>query len=153
MAVSYMRGQAYQWIRPRVQQAIVDGDEGKDRMFKNFDSVRNEVKAIYGLSNEQQVAIRSIQHVRQKMSAAAYTAKFKEYSSKTGWDDKALLTMYYRGLKDNVKDELMHSSAKQNTLDSMSKIAIELDDALYERAMEKRHTGQFQGRSGYHSNS
>jgi hypothetical protein len=153
MAISYMSGEAQQWIRPRLQRVVTEGDENKDRMFKTFDHFKDEVKAIYGLSNEQQVAIRSIHHVTQKTSAALYTAKFKEYATKTGWDKKALITMYYQGLKDNVKDELMRSAADQSTLENMVKAAIEIDDRLYERQMEKRHTGQFRGRSGYNPNS
>ena len=60
--------------------------------------------------------------------------------------------MYYRGLKDNVKDELLRYGATQDTLERLIKVAIEVDDKLYERAIERRHTGQFRGRSGYASN-
>ena len=111
MAVSYMRGEAQRWIRPRLQRALSDRNASKDRLFENFDNFKTEIKSIYGLSNEQQVAIRNIQYITQKTSAAQYTAKFKEVSEKTGWDEKALITMYYRGLKENVKDELMRSRA------------------------------------------
>ena len=41
--------------------------------------------------------------------------------------------MYYRGLKDNVKDKLMRSSAAQDTLERMIQAAIEIDNKLYER--------------------
>ncbi|GAB7358589.1 hypothetical protein MBLNU230_g2649t1 [Neophaeotheca triangularis] len=61
--------------------------------------------------------------------------------------------MYYRGLKDNVKDELMRHGGDQSTLPGMIKSAIEVNDALYERFMEKRHTGQFRGRTGYTTGS
>ena len=60
--------------------------------------------------------------------------------------------MYYRGLKDNVKDELLRYGAAQDTLERLMKAAIEVDDKLYERAIEKRHIGQFRGRSSYTSN-
>ncbi|GAB7362630.1 hypothetical protein MBLNU230_g2941t2 [Neophaeotheca triangularis] len=43
--------------------------------------------------------------------------------------------MYYRGLKDNVKDELMRYGGDQSTLPGMIKSAIEVDDALYERPL------------------
>ncbi|KAI7675386.1 hypothetical protein KC318_g978, partial [Hortaea werneckii] len=39
--------------------------------------------------------------------------------------------MYYRGLKDNVKDELMRSGAAQDTLERMIQAAIEIDDKLW----------------------
>ncbi len=59
--------------------------------------------------------------------------------------------MYYRGLKDNVKDELMRYGADQSTLLHMMKAAIEIDDKLYQRAREKKHNQDF-GRSGYATN-
>jgi len=48
--------------------------------------------------------------------------------------------MYYRGLKDNVKDELMRHGARQSTLEELCRTAIDVDDRLYERYIEKRHT-------------
>ncbi len=47
--------------------------------------------------------------------------------------------MYYRGLKDNVKDELMRSRQDQALLIELIKASIDVDDKLYERAIEKKH--------------
>ncbi len=58
--------------------------------------------------------------------------------------------MYYKGLKDNVKDELVRTGKNETTnLDTLIKSSIDIDDRLYERAMEKRHTGQGRGRTSY----
>lgn len=89
---------------------------------------------------------------RALTAASQFTAKFTEYAAKTGWDDKALRTMYYRGLKDNVKDELMRYGGDQSTLSLLQRAAIDVDDKLYERSMEKRHNHQSYGRSGYATN-
>ncbi|GAB7362635.1 hypothetical protein MBLNU230_g2945t2 [Neophaeotheca triangularis] len=50
--------------------------------------------------------------------------------------------MYYRGLKDNVKDELMRHGGDQSTLPGMIKSAIEVDNALYERKGRDRGRGK-----------
>ncbi len=96
-AVSYLRGEAQQWIRPRLNDAL---EHKKDTggMFSDFDNFLSEIRGIYGLSNDKQVAIRIVQQLTQKTSASTYTAKFKEYAVKTGWNDQALVSMYYRGL-------------------------------------------------------
>ena len=57
----------------------------------------------------------------------------------TRWDDEALKVMYRRGLKENVKDELIYTRATTDTLDDMIQEAIRIDDMLYERQMEKRY--------------
>ena len=41
--------------------------------------------------------------------------------------------MYRRGLKENVKDELIRSGASTITLDNTIVEAIRIDDMLYER--------------------
>ncbi|KAI6972294.1 hypothetical protein KC327_g18951, partial [Hortaea werneckii] len=61
--------------------------------------------------------------------------------------------MYYTGLKDDVKDELMRLGGSHDTLELMIQDAIEIDDKLYERKMEKRYNGQYRGRSSYNSTS
>jgi hypothetical protein len=47
--------------------------------------------------------------------------------------------MFRRGLKENVKDELMRNSGIINSLDILIRTAIDIDDKLYERAIEKKH--------------
>ena len=63
------------------------------------------------------------------------------------------MTMYRRGLKENVKDELMRSRGEFQTLEQLINKAIEINDKLYERAIEKRYitggrTYALLGRSG-----
>jgi len=49
------------------------------------------------------------------------------------------MTMFKRGLKENVKDELMRSDARFDTIQTLVEIAIDVDDKLYKRAMKKRY--------------
>ena len=65
--------------------------------------------------------------------------QFKHYSVMTGWDDDALIVMFHHGLKDNVKDELTFDRAEVTTLDELISCAIDINDKLFERMMEKCH--------------
>jgi hypothetical protein len=49
------------------------------------------------------------------------------------------MTMFRRGLKDNLKDELMRDGKSISDMFDLIMIVIDLDDKLYERAMEKRY--------------
>ncbi len=50
--------------------------------------------------------------------------------------------MYYKGLKDNVKDELVRTGKNEITnLDILIKLSIDIDNRLYKRAIEKRYIG------------
>ena len=57
--------------------------------------------------------------------------------------------MYRRSLKENVKDELIRASMKIESLDDLIRITIEIDNNLYERAIEKRYDVTPRGKSGY----
>jgi len=55
--------------------------------------------------------------------------------------------MYKRGLKESVKDELMRYGGNLSSLNRLIEASIELDDKLYERAIEKRYVGRTQPRA------
>ena len=51
------------------------------------------------------------------------------------------MVMFCHGLKDNVKDKLTFDGAEVTTLDELISCAIDIDNRLFERMMEKHHDG------------
>ncbi len=49
------------------------------------------------------------------------------------------MTMFKRDLKKNIKDELMRNDARFDIIQILIKIAIDVDDKLYKRAMKKQY--------------
>jgi hypothetical protein len=135
-ATTYLRGRAQHWMKPMLMK-FLDGKGDTDGILGTFTKFKEEIRRIFGVSNEDKIAVRLIQHVRQHTSASDYAAKFQEYAQITGWDDSALMTMYRRGLKENVKDELMRTGEKIEDLDDLIRATIEIDDNLYERSIGK----------------
>jgi hypothetical protein len=151
-AASFLRGRAQHYVKPLLTLYLEDRTD-KEGIFGNFKKFKEYMRDVFGTTNEKNAAVRVIQSLRQKTSAAEYTAQFREYANLTDWKGSALLTMYRRGLKENVKDELMRTGADTSTFENLATAAIEIDDQLYERAMEKRHvmggrTYALPGRSG-----
>jgi hypothetical protein len=136
---SYMRGKAFTWIKPFVQQiqAGTAPDE-VDEWMLDFDKFKERVKPIFGVSNEPTIARREIQRVRQTKSAADYAAEFQQLAANTDWDDTALMTMFKQGLKPQVKTELMRTGASTDNLDDLINTAIDIDVKLYELQQELR---------------
>ena len=149
-AASLLKGKALRWFKPSVRKHI-DDNKDPDQMFSRFENFKEQIRRIFGPSNEESTAERAIQHLSQRTSAADYAARFQESSNQTEWDDAALMVMFCRGLKDNVKDELMRTGASIDSLDTLIEQAIEIDDKLYKRSMEKRYGGGYQGRAGSYS--
>jgi len=138
-ASTFLRGRAQHWLKPNLRKYLEDHDENPRAMFTNFDNFKRELRRIFGTSNEEQTAKRVIQHLTQRTSAAEYAARFQEYANLIEWDDAALMTMFRRGLKDNLKDEIMRDGRSISDMSDLIEVAIDLDDKLYERAMEKRY--------------
>jgi hypothetical protein len=139
LASSYMRGNAFKWIKPFIQQ-YNDGTapEEVDAWVSDFDEFKKKVKPVFGVSNEPTIARRDIQRMRQTKSAADYAAEFQQLAANTDWDDTALMTMFRQGLKPRVKEELMRTGASTDTLDELINTAIDIDVKLYELQLELR---------------
>jgi molecular chaperone DnaK (HSP70) len=66
-----------------------------------------------------------------------YTAEFQRYSTKLSWNNSALIHQYYCGLKEHVKDDLSREELP-TTLAEMIKRAIQIDNRIYKRTLEKK---------------
>ena len=151
-AVSFLRGRAQHYVKPLMTK-FLDNKTDPEGIFRDYSTFKTYMKEVFGVTNEENQAVRIIQSLQQKTSAAEYSARFREYANLTDWKGSALMAMYRKGLKENVKDELMRSGASHNTLEELIEDAIEKDDMLYERAMERRHlkggrVSALPGRSG-----
>jgi len=106
-----MRGRAQKWVHPSLKKYLEDKDNPDNQYIRSwmesFARFRVEIRRVFGPLNENKVATRVIQYLSQKKSAAEYSTQFQQYTIKTDWDDNALIMMYRRGLKFNVKEELM----------------------------------------------
>ena len=108
---------------------------------------------------DKNVATRIIQHLQQRKSIAEYATQFQQHAENIDWDDNVFMIIFRRRLKNNVKNEFMRSGTLIENFEELIEQAIEIDDKLYERAMEKRHDGNGfgnhrygYGKSGFNSN-
>jgi hypothetical protein len=145
--VTLLKGEALNWIEGFVVdymkhanpkgQCTTAMQQGTIEIFGTYKGFVKRIKATFGEIDEERQAERAVQTLRQRGSAATYTAEFQRHAIKTGWNDDALRAQYYRGLKDAVKDELIKEE-KPDTLEDMISTAVKIDNRLYERALEKK---------------
>src|SRR5438876_10759530 len=142
-AASYLRGQAAEWFAGYLKDYLDNmhtpnkmGDEAKV-IFESFDNFRRAIVRIYGDPDQYKKAAINIQRLQQTGSVQEYTSKFYTMSAKTEWDDDALSAIYYKGLKDPIKDELSREDITKD-MDEIVEKAIRIDNRLQERRAEKR---------------
>jgi hypothetical protein len=143
-AVSYLTGTAYDWISTHLKDYLAySHDKREDEtnaIFDSHDEYVSQLTRMFGNTDEEIRAERDIQSCKQLTSVTEYTGRFELLAGKVDWEDKPLRALYYKGLKEEVKDDIVRGGRPQ-TLTEMKDKAIEIDTRLYERRMERR--GQY----------
>uniref|UniRef100_A0A0W0F8D9 Putative reverse transcriptase-rnase h-integrase n=1 Tax=Moniliophthora roreri TaxID=221103 RepID=A0A0W0F8D9_MONRR len=74
---------------------------------------------------------------QEKQSVAEYAAKFKEIMSRTGYSSADLHDRFYEHMVSRIKDELVHTDRKTETLDQLINVANDLDVHIHQQEAEK----------------
>jgi hypothetical protein len=97
---------------------------------------------MFGNATEVTDAARLIQLQKQTGSVRDYAAKFQELAVVLDWNDAALMEMYRKGLRDDVKDELIRYRTPVDNLGQMIEATSIIGDQLYERHLERKYDGK-----------
>ncbi|KAL9575861.1 hypothetical protein ACKAV7_000024 [Fusarium commune] len=138
---SLIQGDAKDWFEPILRDFLENEEEAQDQdtqnIFGNWDNFEQVLKDNFGVVNEERQAAAELLALKQHKSCAAYSAKFRQLVSKTEWDDEALMEIYYRGLKEEVKDELYLADRPEEGLTAYITMAIKINKQQYERRRER----------------
>ncbi|KAI1676271.1 Retrotrans-gag domain containing protein [Pyrenophora tritici-repentis] len=121
------KGKILQTSKPKEQ----DEDETRT-LFSSWTYFKEEMGRIFGEVDAESQAEKAISRLKQTKSVSAYTAEFKQYQARINWDDSALRMTYENGLKETIKDELVHYD-KPKDLYSLIELATRIDTRLWER--------------------
>ena len=100
---------------------------------EDFGKFKKRIRMIFGPANEKALAESIIQTLRQITSASDYNTIFRYYTAKTDQNDDTQISIYKRGLKDNVQNKLIRYEirARIDNFDDLIKVFIGLDNKLY----------------------
>ena len=134
-AAFYMRGRALNWISTDMTRYIDndDPDNNIKEWIEDFGKFKKRIRMIFGPANKKALAESIIQTLRQTTLASDYNIIFRYYAAKTDWNNDIQISIYKRGLKDNIQDKLIRYKirARIDNLDDFIKVFIGLDDKLY----------------------
>ena len=91
--------------------------------------------------------MRQLSNLKQTGSASYYYREFNNIATKLEWADSPLVEAFYKGLREDVKDELSKTERTDNLSEFVTQ-AIKIDNRLYERRMEKKKHGGFMAFGG-----
>ena len=96
---------------------------------------------IFGEVDEKNQAEKAITRLKQTKLVLAYTAEFKQLQARINQDNAALRTVFEVGLKENVKDSLVHHE-KPETLHALIELATRIDYRLWEQYEQRKRLFQ-----------
>ena len=82
--------------------------------------------------NEKREVERQLRQLKQKGSTVKYLAKFYKIAIRTTFNDDTLISQFYKGLKEVVKDELSKEDQPPTLMEFADK-AIKIDTRQYTR--------------------
>jgi hypothetical protein len=82
-----------------------------------------------------QLAGQKLLSLRQERSASEYATAFEKLASQLKWGDSALMSFFYTGLKDRVKD-VLYMRPRPDTFSEYVRMAVRIDVQL--DLLEKR---------------
>jgi hypothetical protein len=137
-----IQGDAKDWFEPILRDYLEHEDnenlqdQETQNIFTDWGNFEEALKNNFGVVNEERQAAAELFALKQTKSCAAHSAKFRQLAAKTEWDDEALMEIYYRSLKEEVKDEL-YLADRPDDLTTYITMAVKIDERQYERRRER----------------
>ncbi|SPC63495.1 uncharacterized protein UHOD_11281 [Ustilago sp. UG-2017b] len=126
-----LRGVAHQWFYPHLSAV------NPPAWLADYSLFVNQLHIVFGDSDCIATAKREIEVLSQATSVANYLTQFRRLQMTLNWDEDAMAWFFYRGLKENVKDDLSRSG-KPTNLEALIQRSLEIDNCIAERISEKR---------------
>ena len=130
--ISRLSGSALEWATAVMDCQLPEASDSQlflRRLGLMFDTGRTE----------DQAAQRVLTINQGTQSVAQYAVEFRTVAIRSGWEDQALRSAFYRGLHEAVKDEMVNRDWGQS-LDELINLAIHLDARILERRRDRRET-------------
>jgi hypothetical protein len=135
-----LEGTAFTWFQPLMKKwssnLPVEHPDVPPEL-KSWKAFADAITEVFGDPNLAATAEREIVALRQLSSVADYAAKFESKRQYLGWNDPALRDQFYRGLKEEIKDQIA-PVGKPATLALLKELAVRLDARLFERKLETK---------------
>ena len=134
-AGSYLEGPPFAWFTP-LNERLTSGETPEE--LRTFDTFVEALTVLYGEHNLKETAAEKLLSLEQNNDVPKYISQFEEYRQYVTYNDEALANIFYRGLKDWVKDAIVGYGERPKTLHALKKLALDIDGRQQARYQEKK---------------
>ncbi|SOV07075.1 uncharacterized protein UDID_18713 [Ustilago sp. UG-2017a] len=128
-----LRGVAHQWFYPHLSAV------NPPAWLTDYPLFIHQLHVVFGDPDRIATAKREIEALAQTTSVANYLTQFCQLQMTLNWGEDTMAWFFYRGLKENVKDDLSRSG-KPTDLETLIQRSLEIDNRIAERISEKKRT-------------
>ena len=112
--------------------------EKRSPILINFETFLDAFAEVFDEHDKIRWTTTKIRSLRQGASfASVYASDFRQLASDINWDEETLVSQFYWGLKDNVKDLLL-SLPDLQTLNEVISQVVKYDNRLFQRRQDQR---------------
>ena len=107
-------------------------------ILSNFEAFLGAFSDVFGKHDKIRSVTTKIHSLRQgTQSASNYAFEFRQLACDINWDESTLISQFYSGLQDGVKDLLL-TLPDPSTLDEAINQVVKCDNRLFECRQDKR---------------
>jgi len=129
-----LTGQALSWFAPLFEK--------RSPILNNFEAFVEAFTEAFGEHDKARWATTKIRSLRQgTRSVSVYASDFRQLACDINWDEEALMSQFYWGLRDDVKDLLLSLPDPQTLNEAISQ-AVKCDNRLFQRRQDQRSRQQ-----------
>ncbi len=133
--VSYLKNAAFNWVDLKLHEffdkTLKKWINNKKFIFNNYKKFKNELQRAFKVVDKKQAAERRLHILKMNKSAVKYAAEFQWIATLTDWDDDTLVSQYYWGLNETIKDEIARMDQPEE-LQNMINIFININSCQWE---------------------
>ncbi|SOV07548.1 uncharacterized protein UDID_19213 [Ustilago sp. UG-2017a] len=124
---------AHQWFYPHLSAV------NPPAWLADYPLFVNQLHIVFGDPDRIATTKQEIEVLSQTTSVANYLTQFRRLQMTLNWDEDAMAWFFYRGLKENVKDDLSRAG-KPTDLETLIQRSLEINNRIAERISEKKRT-------------
>jgi len=138
--ISYLKNAAFNWVDLKLHEFLDKTPKkqmnNKKFIFSDYKKFKDELQRAFKVVDEKWAAERRLHILKMNKLTVKYAAEFQQIAALMNWDDDALVSQYYWGLNETIKDEIVRMDRPEE-LQNMINIFININSCQWEQRMKR----------------
>jgi len=138
--ISYLKNAAFNWVDLKLHEfldkTLKKWMNDKKFIFNNYKKFKDELQRAFRVVNKKWAAERQLHILKMNKLTVKYAAEFQQIAALMNWDNDTLVSQYYWGLNETIKDEIVRMNQPEE-LQNMINIFININSHQWKQQMKR----------------